>query len=97
MAKKWKTVANFFNSSLNTLQADDAADPMIRNQDGVRVIGVFNTGESEPEETGPWYEFAHLTAQNKRPRGGELVSVVPLLCSSDITFARKKMGPYPWF
>ena len=30
---------------------------LVRNQDGVRIIGAFNTGD--------WYEFAHLTAQNK--------------------------------
>ena len=60
---------------------------LVRNQDGVRIIGAFNTGD--------WYEFAHLTAQNKGD--GRPVSVVPLICSSDVTFARKKMPAYPWF
>ena len=59
----------------------------VRNKDGVRVIGAYNTGD--------WYEFAHLTAQRKGD--GRPVSVGPMICSSDVTIARKKIPGYPWF
>jgi hypothetical protein len=59
----------------------------VRDKNGVRVIGAYNTGD--------WYEFAHLTAQTKGD--GRPVSVAPMMCSSDVTIARKKIPGYPWF
>jgi hypothetical protein len=60
---------------------------LVRDKDGVRIIGAFNTGD--------WYEFAHLTAQTKG--GGRPVSVVPLFGSTDLSIARKNMPVYPYF
>jgi len=60
---------------------------LVRDRDGIRVIGAFNTGD--------WYEFAHVTAQSKG--GGRPVTVVPLFAGADVTVARKKISVYPFF
>ena len=60
---------------------------LVRDEDGVRIIGAFNTGD--------WYEFAHLTAQTKGD--GRPVTVMPLFGSTDVTIARKNMPVYPFF
>ncbi len=60
---------------------------LVRDTDGVRVIGAFNTGD--------WYEFAHVTAQTKGD--GSPVMVNPILCSTDVTVARKNLPVYPFF
>ena len=57
---------------------------LVRDRDGIRVIGAFNTGD--------WYEFAHVIAQKKGD--GRPVTVVPLLCGTDATVARKNMPVY---
>jgi hypothetical protein len=60
---------------------------LVRDQDGVRIYGAFNTGS--------WYQFAHVTAQTKGD--GRPVSVVSLFGSTDVSIARKKMAVYPFF
>ena len=60
---------------------------LVKDMDGVRIIGAFNTGD--------WYEFAHVKAQTKGD--GRPVSVVPLIGSTDVTVARKNMPVYPFF
>jgi hypothetical protein len=60
---------------------------LVRGEDGVLIIGAFNTGD--------WYEFAHLTAQTKG--GGRPVTVVPLFGSTNVTIARKNMPVYAFF
>jgi len=57
---------------------------LVKDREGIRIIGAYNTGD--------WYEFAHVLAQKKGK--GEPVSVLPLLCSTDATVARKNMPVY---
>ena len=64
---------------------------LVRDREGVRIIGAFNTGD--------WYEFAHVVAQKKGMppapgSDGSPVTVLPLLCSTDATVARKNMPVY---
>lgn len=59
---------------------------LVRDREGIRIIGAFNTGD--------WYEFAHVVAQKKGGGGPSPVTVVPLLCSTDATVARKNMPVY---
>ena len=60
---------------------------LVRGEDGVLIIGAFNTGD--------WYEFAHLTAQTKGE--GRPVTVVPLFGGTDVTVARKNIPFYAFF
>ena len=60
---------------------------LLRDKDGVRIIGAFDTGD--------WFEFAYVTAQTKGD--GRPVSVVSLFGSTDITIARKNVPVYPFF
>jgi hypothetical protein len=60
---------------------------LVRDKEGVCIIGAFNTGD--------WFKFASVTAQSKG--GGRHVTVLPLFCSTDVSVARKKMSVYPFF
>ena len=62
---------------------------LLKNKDGIRVIGSLNTGD--------WYEFAQVKAQEMMGDDRTPVSIVPLLGSTDVTLCKKDIPFYPYF
>jgi len=62
---------------------------LLKNKDGLRVIGSLNTGD--------WYEFAQIKAQEIMGDDRTPVSVVPLIGSTDVTICKKSIPFYPYF
>lgn len=61
---------------------------LVKDKDGHRVYGAFNTGE--------WYRIAQLRSNGTAPGDASIpVSPVPVFLSSDVTVARKSIQVWP--